>query len=97
MRLVESFAYRVRTAHGDACQAQGRMRMGRGGGARELRGIRLSASGIAHPQWNNGDVTAADADIEGARVFFAANGVPGVCAFRRACHGRTGGFCFASG
>jgi len=76
MRLVEPFADRVRTAHGDAWEAEGRMRVERGGGACELRGIRLSASGIAHPQWNNGDVTAADADIEGARVFFAARGVP---------------------
>src|SRR5215216_2130700 len=76
MRLVEPFADWVRTAHGDAWEAEGRMRVERGGGACELRGIRLSASGIAHPQWNNGDVTAADADIEGARVFFAARGVP---------------------
>jgi hypothetical protein len=52
------------------------MRVRRGGGACELRGIRLSASGIAHPQRNNGDVTAAGADIEGARKFFAARGVP---------------------
>jgi ribosomal protein S18 acetylase RimI-like enzyme len=76
MRVVERFADRVRAAHGDAWEAQGRLRAQRGGGACELRGIRLSASGIAHPQWNNGDVTAADADIEGARAFFAARGVP---------------------
>jgi len=76
MRLVERLADRVRTAHGDAWEAEGRLRAARGGGACELRGIRLSASGIAHPQWNNGDVTAADADIEGARAFFAARAVP---------------------
>lgn len=52
------------------------MRAERGGGACELRGIRLSASGIAHPRWNNGDVTAADADVERARGFFATRGVP---------------------
>ena len=69
------------------------MRVEHGGGACELRGMRLSASGIAHPQWNVGDVTAADADIEGARVFFAARGVPWGCASRLACHGRTGGCC----
>lgn len=73
---MEPFADRVRTAHGDAWEAQGRLRVPRGGGVRELRGIRLSASGIAHPRWNNGDVTAADADIEGARAFFAERGMP---------------------
>ena len=73
---VERFAERIRTAHGDAWELEGRLRVRHGGGACELRGIRLSASGIAHPQWNNGDVTAADADIEGARAFFAARGVP---------------------
>jgi GNAT superfamily N-acetyltransferase len=34
------------------------------------------ASGLPHPQWNNGDVTAADADLEGARAFYAERGVP---------------------
>ena len=34
------------------------------------------ASGLAHPQWNHGTVTAADADLEGARDFYAALGVP---------------------
>lgn len=74
--MVEPFADRVRIAHADAWEAQGRLRASRGGGACELRGIRLSASGIAHAQWNNGDVSAADADIEGARAFFADRGVP---------------------
>ena len=76
MQPVVLFADRVRTAHGDAAVAQGRMRAERGGGACELHGIRLSASGIAEPRWNNGDVTAADADIEGARAFFAARDAP---------------------
>jgi ribosomal protein S18 acetylase RimI-like enzyme len=76
MGPVEPYTDRVRTAHGDAAVAQGRMRAERGGGACELHGIRLSASGIAEPRWNNGDVTAADADIEGARAFFAARDAP---------------------
>src|SRR4051812_26227735 len=38
--------------------------------------MRVMASGLAHPQWNNGDVHAADADVEGARAFYAALGVP---------------------
>jgi GNAT superfamily N-acetyltransferase len=91
MRPVETFADRVRTAHGDAWEAQGLMRARCGGGAGELRGIRLSASGIAHAQWNNGDVTAADADIEGARAFFTARRVPWgvrVPAGMRWAHGR---------
>ena len=54
----------------------GRLREESGGGALALRGIRLMASGLPHPQWNNGDVTAADADVEGARAFYAERGVP---------------------
>jgi GNAT superfamily N-acetyltransferase len=57
-------------------QVEGRLREPTGGGALELRGIRLMASGIAHPQWNNGDVMDADADLEGVREFFAQRGVP---------------------
>jgi GNAT superfamily N-acetyltransferase len=66
----------VRAAHADAWEAQGRLREPYGGGALELRGIRLMASGLPHPQWNNGDVTALDADLEGAREFYARRGVP---------------------
>lgn len=67
---------RVQTAHADMWQVEGRLRQPFGGGALELRGIRLMASGIAHAQWNSGDVTDADADLEGARAFFAALGLP---------------------
>src|SRR4051794_6324185 len=63
---------RVRTAEGDAWQVHGELRAG----TRELHGIRLMASGLDHAQWNNGDVTAADADVEGARAFYAELGVP---------------------
>lgn len=63
---------RVRTAHGDAWQVHGALRAG----AEERRGIRLMASGLDHPQWNNADVTAADADIAGAAEWYAQRGVP---------------------
>ena len=33
------------------------------------------ASGLAHPQYNSGDVSAPDADIDGARAFYARHGV----------------------
>ena len=68
-------ADRVRTAHADAWAAEGVLREPLGGGALVLRGIRLMASGLAHPQWNGADVTAPDADLEGARAFYAARGV----------------------
>jgi ribosomal protein S18 acetylase RimI-like enzyme len=73
---MDALTTRARAAHADAWEAQGRLRAPYGGGAAELRGIRLSAAGIAQPQWNNGDVTAADADIEGARAFFGARATP---------------------
>lgn len=47
---------RVRTAHGDAWEAQGCLRESVGGGALELHGIRLMASGLPDTQFNNGDV-----------------------------------------
>jgi GNAT superfamily N-acetyltransferase len=62
----------VRAAEGDAWQVHGALRAG----VRSLRGIRLMASGLEHPQYNNGDVTAADADVDGARAWYAALGVP---------------------
>jgi GNAT superfamily N-acetyltransferase len=70
------FGDRVRTAHGDAWQVEGRLRERFGGGALELRAIRLMASGLPHPQWNNGDVTGPDADLDGARAFYAERGAP---------------------
>lgn len=68
---------RVRTAHGDAWQAQGRLRTPYGGGVAELPGIRLMASGLPHPQWNNGDVTDPSAvDLEAVRSFYRDRDVP---------------------
>jgi GNAT superfamily N-acetyltransferase len=71
----------VRTAHGDAWQAEGRLRARFGGGAREFAGARLSSSGLPHPQWNNGDLTdLSHFDLAEVREWFAARargaGVP---------------------
>jgi GNAT superfamily N-acetyltransferase len=69
-------AARARTAHADAWAVEGTLREPDGGGAVTLRGIRVMASGLPHAQWNGADVTAPDPDLDGARAFFAARGVP---------------------
>jgi ribosomal protein S18 acetylase RimI-like enzyme len=66
----------VRAAQADAWQALGGLFDGCGGGTASLRGMRVMASGLPHPQWNGADVGAVDADIEAARAFFAERGVP---------------------
>jgi GNAT superfamily N-acetyltransferase len=65
---------RVHVAHADAWEVEGRLREGDGGGALEVRGLRLMASGLKGAQWNSGDVTAPDADVEAARAFYAQRG-----------------------
>jgi GNAT superfamily N-acetyltransferase len=65
---------RVQVAHADAWQVEGRLREPWGGGALEVPGLRLMASGLPGPQWNSGDVTAPDADLDAARAFYAARG-----------------------
>jgi GNAT superfamily N-acetyltransferase len=67
---------RVRTAHADAWAVEGTLRESQGGGTVALRGMRAMASGLPHPQWNGADVTCPDADVEGARAFYAARGLP---------------------
>ena len=64
------FARVVRAAHGDAWQALGGLFEGRGGATATHHGVRLMASGLPHPQWNSGDVSAADADIAAAQRFY---------------------------
>jgi ribosomal protein S18 acetylase RimI-like enzyme len=69
------------TAQGDAWQAEGRLRVPHGGGAVELPGVRLMASGLPHAQWNNGDVSdPALVPIDEVRAWYAARaggaGVP---------------------
>ena len=65
---------RVQVAHADAWQAEGRLHERGGGGALEVPGLRLMASGLPQPQWNSADVTAPDADLDVARAFYAARG-----------------------
>lgn len=63
---------RVHAAHGDAWQAEGRLRAPFGGGAVELPGVRLMASGLPYPQWNNGDVDdPAHVSVDRARTWYA--------------------------
>src|SRR6266516_4459225 len=70
-------AAQVRAAHGDAWQAEGTLRRAFGGGVTTVRGARLMASGIDHPQWNNADVDdPAAADIDAMREWYAGIGVP---------------------
>jgi ribosomal protein S18 acetylase RimI-like enzyme len=66
----------VRVAHGDAWQELGRLFAGRGGGVAEYHGVRVMASGLPDAQLNSGDVHDADADVEAARAFYGARGVP---------------------
>lgn len=65
---------RVQVAHADAWQVEGRLREPWGGGALEVPGLRLMASGLVGPQWNSGDVTAPDADLDAARAFYRERG-----------------------
>ena len=47
-----------------------------GGGAATLPRHPVMASGLPHAQWNGADVTGPDADLEGARAFYAERGLP---------------------
>src|SRR5438477_7295988 len=72
---------RVWAAHADAWQAEGRLRTLLGGGAAELPGVRLMASGLPHARWNSGDVTdPTRIDVDLVRAWYAARangaGVP---------------------
>jgi GNAT superfamily N-acetyltransferase len=78
---MDALDMRVHAAHGDAWQAEGRLREPLGGGACELPAVRLMASGLPHAQWNNGDVTdAARFPVREVRAWYAARaggcGVP---------------------
>jgi GNAT superfamily N-acetyltransferase len=70
-------AAQVRAVHGDAWQVEGTLRLALGGGITAVRGARLMASGIDHPQWNNADVDdPAAADVEAMREWYTGIGVP---------------------
>ena len=67
----------VRVAHADAWEAHGNYRAATGGGTVRLPGIRLMASGLPHPQWNNGDVIDPSVvDIDAVAAWYDAKGVP---------------------
>ncbi len=67
----------VRQAHGDAWQAVGTASFGKGGGVRELPGVRLMATGLPHPQWNNGDIhDPAVVDLDQVREWYARLEMP---------------------
>src|SRR4051812_42823305 len=70
-RVTDGALQRVHVAVADAWEVEGRLRERDGGGALEVRGIRLMASGLPPAYWNGGDVTAPDADVEAARAFYA--------------------------
>ncbi len=75
--MADDLSARVATAHGDAWQEQGRLRERHAGAWAELAGIRLMASGLTHPQWNNGDVTDSDlVDLGAVREWFAERSLP---------------------
>jgi ribosomal protein S18 acetylase RimI-like enzyme len=75
--VAEVTARWVREAHGDAWQAVGGACGGRGGGVRHSTGARLMATGLPHPQWNNGDVDdPAAVDLEEVSEWYSALAVP---------------------
>ena len=69
-------AARVHVATADAWEQMGHRHESTGGGAGEVRGLRLMASGLPLPSWNNADLTGADPDLDGACAFYAARSVP---------------------
>jgi hypothetical protein len=73
---LEQLTQLVRTAHGDAWEVEGRLRVPHGGGAARVRGARLMASGIAQPRWNNADVTSEGVDLEAIGAWYAARDLP---------------------
>jgi len=72
----EEFGWRVRTAHGDAWQAEGRLREPWGGGVAEVPGARLMATGLPAAKWNNADVTSGKVDIPAMRAWYEGRDVP---------------------
>ena len=66
----------LRSAHGDAWQAEGRLRAPFGGGAAEIRGARMMASGLPVPKWNNADIVSADVSVDALQAWYAERDVP---------------------
>lgn len=76
MSAFEELTHRVRTAHGDAWQAQGRLRVAYGGGAAAIDGARLMASGLPEAKWNNADITSSDVAVDELVEWYARRDVP---------------------
>lgn len=73
---TDELTRRVRAAHADAWELEGRAREPYGGGAARVRGARLMASGIAETKWNNADVIDASVDVDAIRSWYAARDTP---------------------
>ncbi|QHT57000.1 hypothetical protein GXP71_13545 [Cellulomonas sp. H30R-01] len=74
---MEPHALLARTVHADAWEQHGLLRTGRGGATGAAPGVRLMASGLPHPQWNNGDVTdPALVDVAALRAWYEPLAVP---------------------
>ncbi len=67
---------RVRAAHADAWEIEGRARERYGGGAARVQGARMMASGLPEAKWNNVDVTDASVDVAAIREWYEPRGVP---------------------
>lgn len=74
--MLGTLTQRVRTAHGDAWELQGRLREPFGGGAARVRGARLMASGLPQAKWNNADVTDADVDLDAITAWYGERRLP---------------------
>lgn len=73
----DAFARRMWTAHADSWQQLAEVRAAGGGAWTELPGVRLMASGLPHPHWNNADVTDSSlVRIDDVRGWYREHGVP---------------------
>lgn len=69
---MERLGERLRVARGDLWEAEGVLREDAGGGALELPGARLAASGLQRPEWNRADVTdPGGVDVDDVRAWYA--------------------------
>jgi len=64
---TDELTRRVRAAHADAWEIEGRARERYGGGAARVQGARMMASGLPEAKWNNVDVTDASVDVAAIR------------------------------
>ena len=70
---MNAYDERAHLAHGDAWQAEGRLRAASGGGAAEWPAVRLMASGLPHARWNSSDLLDPERfDAEAVRAWYAA-------------------------